>query len=234
MNTPFINEQDAKPVIAIDGTSGAGKSTLARALARINGYRYIDSGLFYRAVAFEALRNGLELEDPMPLAQIARTLDISFVSDGDSLRVYIDDLDITKSLQEPEVAQATSIMAKAPAIRKEVICRLRQMSEVQGLIMAGRDIGTNVFPSANVKLFLDASLDARARRRWEEECKSGRLASLEQVKNEIEERDRRDRERSTNPLVKADDAILIDTSNLSKDEVLKLALAIITKTYIEP
>ena len=214
-------------VVAIDGPSGVGKSTLGKALARRLGHLYIDSGAVYRAVGRKALDAGAPLEDLDRIAKLARDSAIRLEGDPDHLRVFLDDRDVTAEIRLPDASSASSIVAANPGVREAVVDKLRQMSRSGGVVMDGRDIGTKVFPEAQVKLFLDASLEASAQRRWREERLRGREATLEDVMTEIEERDRRDRERQATPLVKADDAIFIDTTNMSADQLLDHVLEII-------
>ena len=213
--------------IAIDGPSGVGKSTLGKLVARRLGYLYIDSGAVYRAVGRKALDSGVRLDDAGALARLARESTIVLQGDPDQLRVLVDGRDLTVEIRLPDASKAASVVATVPAVREAVIEKLREMSRVGGVVMDGRDIGTKVFPSAQVKLFLHASAAVSAERRWQEERGRGRDVSLEQVKAEIDERDRRDREREATPLVKAEDAVFIDTSTLTIDELLDRALEIV-------
>jgi len=213
--------------IAIDGPSGVGKSTLGKLVARRLGYLYIDSGAVYRAVGRKALDSGVRLDDAGALARLARESTIVLQGDPDQLRVLVDGRDLTAEIRLPDASKAASVVATVPAVREAVIEKLREMSRVGGVVMDGRDIGTKVFPSAQVKLFLHASAAVSAERRWQEERGRGRDVSLEQVKAEIDERDRRDREREATPLVKAEDAVFIDTSTLTIDELLDRALEIV-------
>ena len=210
----------SKLVIAIDGPSGAGKSTLGKALARRFNYLYIDSGAVYRAVGRKALDLNAPLEDKEAMARIARDSNIKLEGDPDHLKVFLDGRDVTSEIRLPDASRASSVVATIPEVRQAVVEKLREMSRAGGVVMDGRDIGTNVFPDARVKIFLEASLDVRARRRAEEERERGRDVSFEQVRAELEERDRRDRERDATPLVKAPDAILLDTSAMSLDRVI--------------
>src|ERR671939_1185475 len=161
-------------VIAIDGPSGVGKSTLGKALARRFGYLFIDSGAVYRAVARKALDKGVALDDRPGLAAIAREADIRLEGDPDHLRVFLDGREVTKEIRLPDASHASSVVATIPEVREAVVAKLREMSRAGGVVMDGRDIGTKVFPHAQVKLFLDAAPHARARRRWEEERARGR------------------------------------------------------------
>jgi cytidylate kinase len=216
-----------KLIIAIDGPSGAGKSTLGKALARALGYQYIDSGAVYRAIGSAAINNGLPLDDAMALSELARQSAISLEGDPDHLRVVFNGADVTLAIRKPEASRAASVVATIPAVRDAVVLKLREMSRDGGVVMDGRDIGTKVFPDAQVKLFLDASPDTRARRRWEEEKLQGRDATIEQIKSEINERDLRDRERLATPLVKAKDALPLDTTDKSLEQVVETALEIV-------
>jgi cytidylate kinase len=214
-------------VIAIDGPSGSGKSTLGKALARRLAYLYIDSGAVYRAVARKALDEGVPLEDASAIALLARGSAVRLEGDPDHMRVFLDGRDVTPEIRSPDASRASSIIATIPEVRAAIVEKLREMSRAGGVVMDGRDIGTKVFPRAEVKLFLDASLDVRARRRCEEDRGRGRDVTVEQVRAELEERDRRDRERSATPLVRADDAIFVDTSDMSLDRVVDRVLEIV-------
>ncbi|HEX8088116.1 MAG TPA: (d)CMP kinase, partial [Blastocatellia bacterium] len=214
-------------VIAIDGPSGSGKSTLGKALARRFGYLYIDSGAVYRAVARRALDEGVPLEETAAIARLARASTIKLEGDPDHMRVFLDGREVTSEIRSPDASRASSIIATSPEVRAAIVEKLREMSRAGGVVMDGRDIGTKVFPGAEVKLFLDASLDVRARRRCEEDRGRGRDVSVEQVRAELEERDRRDRERAATPLIKSDDAIFVDTSDMSLDRVVDRVLEII-------
>ncbi|HMG32510.1 MAG TPA: (d)CMP kinase [Blastocatellia bacterium] len=215
-----------KFVIAIDGPSGSGKSTLGKALARRFEYLYIDSGAVYRAVGKKALDDGVDLSNRSSVAEIAKVADIRFEGDPDHLRVFLDGSEVTDEIRTPAVSNASSIVATIPEVREAVVDKLRKMARDGGVVMDGRDIGTRVFPDAQIKLFLDASVDVRAVRRCEEERARGRIASFEDVREEIESRDRRDRERSATPLVKAEGAIAIDSSDLSIEGVVQRVLEI--------
>lgn len=213
--------------IAIDGPSGAGKSTLGKALARHFNYLYVDSGAVYRAVGRKALDRGVPLDDAAAIARLARTSTITLEGDPDHLRVLLDGRDVTAEIRLPDASRASSVIAVIPEVREAVVGKLREMSRAGGVVMDGRDIGTKVFPDAEVKLFLDAALDARARRRWEEDRSRGRDVTVEQVRAELEERDRRDTRRAATPLVKADGAVLIDTSSMPVEEMIDFVLRIV-------
>jgi cytidylate kinase len=214
-------------VIAIDGPSGSGKSTLGKAIARRLGYLYIDSGAVYRAVGLSALRRGVSLESSADLARVAREADVRLEGDPDHLRVYLGGEDVTSEIRLPEASNASSIVATVPEVREAVVDMLRKMAGSGGVVMDGRDIGTRVFPEAKVKIFLDATPEIRAGRRRDEERERGRDVPLDQVLREIEERDRRDTQRSATPLVKAADAIEIDNSSDTVEHLVERVLGII-------
>jgi cytidylate kinase len=212
--------------IAIDGPSGSGKSTVGKAVARRLGYLYIDSGAVYRAVGRKALDANVSLEDAELVARLAREADIRLEGDPDHLRVLLDGRDVSAQIRLPDASHASSVVATIRAVREAVVDKLRRMASAGGVVMDGRDIGTKVFPDAQVKVFLDASLEIRALRRCEEELERGREVTIAQILIELEERDRRDRERAATPLVKASDAIIIDTSDLALERVIERVLEI--------
>lgn len=211
-------------IIAIDGPSGVGKSTLGKALARRLNLLFIDSGAVYRAIGLKTLHTQTLLDDTEAIAQLARTSNIKLAGDPDELHIYLDGEDVNAQIRAPEVSRAASEVATIPEVRQAVVDRLREMSRSQGVVMDGRDIGTKVFPDAQVKLFIEAAPEVRAERRWKEDRAKGREVTLDVIQEELEERDRRDRERAATPLVKADDAILIDTSLMSIDDVIARVL----------
>lgn len=214
-------------VIAIDGPSGVGKSSLGKALARRLGILYIDSGAVYRAVAQQALDEKVPLDDAARVAEIALRSAIRLEGDPDHLRVFLDGREITREIRTPETSRASSIIATIPEVREAVVLKLREMSRSAGVVMDGRDIGTKVFPDAQLKLFLDAAPDVRARRRWEEDRERGRDVTLDEIRRELQSRDRRDSQRLATPLIQAEDAILIDTSEMNLDRVIERVLEIV-------
>src|SRR5215475_4870315 len=214
-------------IIAIDGPAGAGKSSVARAVARRLGYLFINTGAMYRAVAWKALQEGVSLDDAEAVGRLARDSLIELTGDVDSMRVLIDGRDITSEIATPRVGQAASIVSTIPAVRRALVARQQQMGREGGVVMEGRDIGTHVFPNAEVKIYLDASPGARAQRRYDEDLARGVAdASPEVMKEEIERRDHRDKTRADSPLTQADDAVYIDSSEMTVDEVVDRILEI--------
>lgn len=209
-------------IIAIDGPAGAGKSTAARALARRLGYLYIDTGAMYRAVAWKALQSGVALDDTTRIGELAAASQIELTGSVDDSHVLIDGRDITAEIRTPQISQAASIVSAIPAVRRALVARQQEMGRAGGVVMEGRDIGTHVFPQADIKFFLEASAEARAHRRFTEDAARGTAAkSLASTLAEIEERDIRDRTREDSPLVQAADAIYLDSSSLTAEQVVE-------------
>jgi cytidylate kinase len=214
MTKPFI--------VAIDGPSGAGKSTLGRRLARELGLLYIDTGAMYRAVALAAEAEGVSATDAEGLARVARRAAIRLEGDPDSLRVILDGRDVSAEIRGESVGRGASVVSAVPEVRRELVRRQREMGEGGGgVVLDGRDIGTVVFPSADVKFFLTAVPEARARRRLDEERERSTGRTFEGTLADINERDRRDATRDDSPLRIADDAVVIDTTELSVEEVFQ-------------
>lgn len=202
-------------VIAIDGPAGSGKSTVARQVAERLGFIYIDTGAMYRAIALVAIRKGVALDDRPALEDLARSADLRFVPESN--RLLLGDEDITSSIRTAEVSQSSSIVSTVEGVRRELVSMQRRMGRDGNVVMEGRDIGSVVFPNAEVKVYLDASPEARARRRFEEEPDG---MSFEQVVEEIRKRDERDRQREHSPLVRAPGAVEIDTTTMTIPEVV--------------
>jgi cytidylate kinase len=214
-------------IVAIDGPSGAGKGTVARELAARLGYRHVDTGAMYRALAWRALRDTVDLADEAAVAGLAGRVRIE-VGDG---VVRVDGEDAAPFIRTPQIDQAAAAVARQPPVRACLIALQRELGSRGGIVMEGRDIGTVVFPDADVKLFLDASPEERARRRAHDPAHAvGRSgAALAEVATALEARDRSDRTRSVSPLARADDAVTVDTTALSIDEVVEQVLALVRR-----
>jgi len=212
-------------VIAIDGPSGAGKGTVARTVARRLSYRHVDTGAMYRAVAWKAQVEGLDLNDAAAVAELARRADLEV-----GAVVRIDREDVTAAIRTPGIDRAAAIVAQHPPVRSVLVDRQRQLGRDGGVIVEGRDIGTVVFPGAEVKVYLDASPDERARRRAQDSAHSASGhdgVSVGGVAQALAERDQVDRTRSTSPLTVAPDAVYIDTTSLAVEEVVDRVLALV-------
>lgn len=221
---------ERKPIIAIDGPAGAGKSTIAKSLARQLGYLFINTGAMYRAVAWKVLQQGISLADAERIGNIAEDSLIELTGPVDALRVLIDGRDITEDIVTPEISQAASQVSAISAVRRALVARQQEMGQAGGVVMEGRDIGTKVFPHAELKIYLDATSDARAARRFAEDSARGiGVASLAQMKAEIEERDQRDKTRADSPLVQAEDAVYVDSSALSIAEVVAKLMRLVSQ-----
>jgi len=213
-------------LIAIDGPAGAGKSTVARMLAERLGYCYIDSGAMYRAVALLALETGTSPNDVPALAKLAAEADMTFEWQPSGNRLLLHGRDVTEAIRSPEVTRAASLVSVHLAVRRKLVERQRELGREGGVVMEGRDIGTKVFPQADLKIFLDASLEVRGERRFHDLKGTGRKSPAE-VLQEMAERDQRDRERELSPLVPAEDAVRIDSTHLSAEEVVERIMQLV-------
>ncbi|OLD62008.1 MAG: cytidylate kinase [Armatimonadetes bacterium 13_1_40CM_3_65_7] len=192
---------------------------MARAVAQRLRFRYVDTGAMYRSVAWAALQRGISLSDERAVTALAQSLQIDFVTDPEGQRILVDGVDVTDLIRTPQVSDGASVVSVYPGVREAMVAVQRRLGADGGVVMEGRDIGTVVFPDAEIKVFLDASLDERARRRFEELRARGAGADLESVRRAEEERDRRDRTRSHSPLRAASDAVVIDSTGIPADEV---------------
>jgi len=211
-------------IIAIDGPSGAGKGTVARVVSTRLGYRHVDTGAMYRAVAWKALQEGLSLEDESALAALAERA-VIVANNG---VVTIDGQDVTRAIRTPEIDRAAAATARLPGVRAALVARQRELGQGGGVVMEGRDVGTVVFPQADIKIYLDASPEERARRRASDPAHTGgREGSLSSVASDLQARDRSDTTRSVSPLIVAPDAVLIDTTTLGIPEVVDRVIEIV-------
>ena len=213
-----------KLIIAIDGPVGSGKSTLARRVAAMMGYVYIDTGAMYRAMALKAQRRGISFDASEALTSLAGETRIDLRATDATQQVFLDGEDVTGAIRTPEVAQAASKVAVVPGVRKVLVAEQRRAGERGGVVMEGRDIGSVVFPDAHLKIFLTASPEIRAERRWREHQQKGDAIDLAKTLVEIHERDHRDREREISPLVRAPDAVVVDSTAMEPEEVARLVV----------
>jgi cytidylate kinase len=211
-------------IIAIDGPSGAGKGTLARRIAAELNYRHVDTGAMYRAVAWKAVHEGLSLDDESRVAELA---DRAVLDTGDG-RVTIDGHDVTSEIRTPEIDKAAASVARLPRVRELLVARQRKLGEGGSVVMEGRDIGSVVFPNADVKVYLDASAEERARRRASDPAHTGgKEGTLAGVQNDLQARDRSDSQRAVAPLTIAKDAVYIDTTGMAIEQVVQRVLGLV-------
>jgi cytidylate kinase len=218
-----------KLTIAIDGPAGSGKSSVARQIAGVLGYTYLDSGAMYRALALKALGRNLAIDDEAALETLAAETHIELKSPtveqekaGAKNRVFLDGAEVTDAIRTSEVAQAASRLATIAGVRHVLVAEQQRAGAGGGVVMEGRDIGTVVFPNAELKIFLEASSEVRAERRWKEHQEKGDVLTVFQVLDEVRDRDKRDRERKVSPLVRAADAVIVDNTAMNVDETARL------------
>lgn len=218
-----------RPIIAIDGTAASGKSTTARRVADYFDYLYIDTGAMYRAATLKALRQGLDMADQAALAAMMKSTDIDFDHKNGSPRILLDHEDVTEEIRRPEVTQKVSAVSEVGPVREVLVEKQRALGEGGGVVMEGRDIGTVVFPQAEVKVFMDADVGERARRRGREYEEKGMTADRGDVQNAIQKRDGWDSSRDHSPLRKAPDAQLVDTTALTLEEQVGIIIEKVEK-----
>ncbi|RKQ37678.1 (d)CMP kinase [Oceanobacillus halophilus] len=215
---------ERKIAIAIDGPAAAGKSTVAKIVAEKLSYIYIDTGAMYRAITLKALTHGVELNDEKAILELLLHTDIELSQKENKQIVLLDGEDVTEEIRTQKVTNNVSSIAKLASVRKEMVIRQQALAESRGVVMDGRDIGTHVLPDSEVKIFLIASVEERAKRRYEENIRRGIDSNLEELKEEIKTRDEIDSKREASPLIKAEDAIEVDTTSLSINEVVQQIL----------
>jgi len=208
-------------LITIDGPAGAGKSTTARALASRLGYAYLDTGALDRAVAWAVQRTGTDCSDVVAMESLLSSIDFRVSLEKGRTRIFIDNEDVTAQLRDPEISRLASTVAALPQVRKRLLPLQARYSREKGIVAEGRDMGTNVFPEADVKFFLEADLETRTTRRYQETVRAGRLETPRDVRRAIQERDANDRSRETAPLKPAADAVVIDSTSLTVDQVVE-------------
>lgn len=211
-------------VITIDGPAGAGKSTTARALATKLGYSYLDTGALYRAVAWKAKVSETNYSDSIAIQNLLQQMDLHVTLEDDTTRTIVDSQDVTAYLRDPEVTRVASTVAAMPEVRDWLLPVQQRFGQTGGIVAEGRDMGTRVFPDADVKFFLKADLDTRTTRRYQESRQAGHGGNQEDIRNQIHDRDTRDQSRDIAPLVPAADAVVIDSSSLTVDEVVATML----------
>ena len=216
--------------VAIDGPASSGKSTVAKIIAKRFGYVYCDTGAMYRSVTWAALENGIDVSDTKRVIDLARRIKITFEPGQPDQRVFVDGHEVTKDIRTEKIAANVSAVAAIPEVRAQMVEQQRQIAQAGGIVMDGRDIGTTVLPDAQVKVFLVASAHERARRRYEENLQKGLATqSLDELEAAIKLRDQKDSTRKVSPLTQAEDAILIDTTSLTIDQVVDEISALIKK-----
>lgn len=215
-----------KIVVAIDGPAGAGKSTIAKLVAEKLGYAYIDTGAMYRSIAWKFLQTGNAFDD-VYISELAKTMVIEFKPEANGNRVFVDGVEVTNAIRSAEVTANVSRVAAIGEVREAMVEQQRRMGEAGGVLMDGRDIGTVVFPHAQLKIFLTASVEERAMRRYKELVAKGEQIDLAQLKKDIASRDKQDSERAISPLRQAEDALLLDTSDMNIQQVTEKILTLV-------
>ncbi|GMR65267.1 (d)CMP kinase [Bacillus cereus] len=222
---------DKRISIAIDGPAAAGKSTVAKVVAKKLSYVYIDTGAMYRTITYAALEQKVDIENEEQLMEVVKNVNIEFQQGENTQLVFLNGQDVSEVIRTPEVTNRVSIVAKHRLVREEMVRRQQELAEKGGVVMDGRDIGTHVLPDAEVKIFMLASVEERAERRHLENINKGFDSNLEQLKEEIAQRDKLDSEREVSPLKKADDALELDTTSLSIEEVVQKIMGIVSGVF---
>ena len=223
---------EQRRIIAIDGPAGSGKSTTARLVAQKLGFTYLDTGALYRALTYLALKRRIQLHDAAALAHLLSTSTFRIQSEADRVRVWVDDQEVTEAIRTPEVSGAVSQVASHEAVREQMVRLQRSLAQKGDFVVEGRDIGTVVFPDADLKIYLVATIEERARRRLKELKAKGHLVSLKKVEEDIKLRDKMDSERKTGPLRKAEDAIVVDTTRMTIEEQVNQIVELFKKKLL--
>ncbi|MDA1948855.1 (d)CMP kinase [Bacillus cereus] len=222
---------DKRISIAIDGPAAAGKSTVAKVVAKELSYVYIDTGAMYRTLTYAALEQKVDIENEEQLMEVVKNVNIEFQQGENTQLVFLNGQDVSEVIRTPDVTNRVSIVAKHRLVREEMVRRQQELAKKGGVVMDGRDIGTHVLPDAEVKIFMLASVEERAERRHLENLNKGFDSNLEQLKEEIAHRDKLDSEREVSPLKKADDALELDTTSLSIEEVVQKIMSIVSGVF---
>ncbi|MBJ7985646.1 (d)CMP kinase [Bacillus cereus] len=222
---------DKRISIAIDGPAAAGKSTVAKVVAKKLSYVYIDTGAMYRAITYAALEQKVDIENEEKLMEVVKNVNVEFQQGENTQLVFLNGQDVSEVIRTPDVTNRVSIVAKHRLVREEMVRRQQELAEKGGVVMDGRDIGTHVLPDAEVKIFMLASVEERAERRYLENMNKGFDSNLEQLKEDIARRDKLDSEREVSPLKKADDALELDTTSLSIEEVVQKIMGIVSGVF---
>ncbi|PFD43938.1 cytidylate kinase [Bacillus cereus] len=222
---------DKRISIAIDGPAAAGKSTVAKVVAKKLSYVYIDTGAMYRTITYAALEQKVDIENEEKLMEVVKNVNIEFQQGENTQLVFLNGQDVSEVIRTPDVTNRVSIVAKHRLVREEMVRRQQELAKKGGVVMDGRDIGTHVLPDAEVKIFMLASVEERAERRHLENMNKGFDSNLEQLKEEIAQRDKLDSEREVSPLKKADDALELDTTSLSIEEVVQKIMEIVSGVF---
>ncbi len=222
-----------KIIIAIDGHSSCGKSTLAKAMGNTLGYTYISTGDMYRAVTLYLIENQVDIENIAAVKEALTHIRLHFETDENGNRIHLNGRDVSEEIRKMHVADLVSPVATIPEVRREMVRQQQEMGKQKGIVMDGRDIGTVVFPEAELKIFLTADVEERARRRYDELIAKGHAVQLEEIKNNLSERDRIDSSRADSPLMKADDSVIIDNTFLNHEQQLEVALDLVRERVRE-
>lgn len=218
---------DTPTVITVDGPSGSGKGTLSQLLAKKIGYHLLDSGALYRLVALATLKQRIDIQDQQAVEKVAAQLDVHFDTAGDQTRVLLSNEDVTNAIRSETISKSASVVAAYPGVRAALLKRQRDFRQLPGLVADGRDMGTTVFPDADLKIFLTASAEARAQRRYRQLSEKGETVDLDGLIKDIQERDERDSNRTVSPLKPAPDAVLLDSTQMTIQEVLEAMLNLV-------
>jgi len=222
-----LTTTDTPTVITVDGPSGSGKGTLSQLLAKKIGYHLLDSGALYRLVALATLKQRIDIQDQQAVEKVAAQLDVHFDTAGDQTRVLLSSEDVTNAIRSETISKSASVVAAYPGVRAALLKRQRDFRQLPGLVADGRDMGTTVFPDADLKIFLTASAEARAQRRYRQLTEKKETVDLEGLIKDIQERDERDSNRTVSPLKPAPDAVLLDSTQMTIQEVLEAMLNLV-------